>query len=132
MEALRHLLNPIHVYCRLVDWGVSCSWARALCRVWGWIVWPALYGLPLLLHRCRHGFGSATAAEPEPGLTRVEALEKAMVEADGDGEVWVHRDIPGEHVIGPCCWCEPFLVCVDDLRSPGRIVAHMEREERRQ
>lgn len=30
-DSLRHLLNPLHVYCRLLDMGVPTVRARAIC-----------------------------------------------------------------------------------------------------
>ena len=29
------LLNPLHVYCRLVEWGVRKRLARAICKGYG-------------------------------------------------------------------------------------------------
>jgi len=33
-EKLRHRLNPLHVYCRLVDLGVSRARAGRICAVY--------------------------------------------------------------------------------------------------
>ena len=33
-ERLRHHLNPLHVYCRLVDCGLDGRKARRLCMAW--------------------------------------------------------------------------------------------------
>ncbi|BAH76004.1 hypothetical protein [Solidesulfovibrio magneticus] len=36
LEGLRHLFNPLHVACRLQDWGLSRATARRACAVWEW------------------------------------------------------------------------------------------------
>lgn len=33
-DRLRHILNPLHVYCRLLDCGMDRAAARRLCRLY--------------------------------------------------------------------------------------------------
>lgn len=39
----QHELNPLHVYCRLLDAGMSKGMARRLSGWWSMVVWPHLY-----------------------------------------------------------------------------------------
>jgi hypothetical protein len=40
---LQHLLNEVHLYCRMVDAGVPCWCAIKIARIIGRIINPALY-----------------------------------------------------------------------------------------
>jgi len=42
-EDAQHELNPLHVYCRLLDAGVAKDAARRLASWWEVSVWPYLY-----------------------------------------------------------------------------------------
>lgn len=37
LEWLRHRINPLHVFCRLKDCGLSKEAARRTCAVWEWV-----------------------------------------------------------------------------------------------
>lgn len=39
---LRHTFNPLHVYCRLCDWGWSVDAARGLSRLYERIIYRRL------------------------------------------------------------------------------------------
>jgi len=32
--ALKHYLNPLHIYCRLRDMGIARGWAISVCRIY--------------------------------------------------------------------------------------------------
>jgi len=34
LDRIRHLLNPLHVYCRLTCFGISSKCARGICRIY--------------------------------------------------------------------------------------------------
>ena len=34
LDKIRHLLNPLHVYCRLTCFGISSRYARGICRIY--------------------------------------------------------------------------------------------------
>lgn len=40
----QHELNPLHVYCRLRDAGMSKGMARCVSKWWETVIWPWLYG----------------------------------------------------------------------------------------
>jgi len=46
------------------------------------------------------------------------------------GVLYIHRDIPGDHISGPDCWCEPHKIEGDDPRSAIEIIREMEMKER--
>ena len=33
-DKLQHILNPLHLYCRLCDMGLSCHLARSICTAY--------------------------------------------------------------------------------------------------
>jgi hypothetical protein len=39
---LQHRLNPVHMYCRLVDIGVACESARRVCSVYERFIYRGL------------------------------------------------------------------------------------------
>ena len=39
---IQHGLNPLHVYCRLVDRGLDKKWSRSICKYYGIIVYSWL------------------------------------------------------------------------------------------
>jgi len=53
---------------------------------------------------------------------------------DSDGVLVIHRDIPGDHdaLVPEHCWCEPFVIREDDLRTPQQIVEDVSVREFRQ
>jgi hypothetical protein len=44
MDKLRHLLNPLHVYCRLTHLGLSRKVARDLCKAYEVCVYKQTIG----------------------------------------------------------------------------------------
>lgn len=34
LDRIRHVLNPLHIYCRLTCLGFSCRMARDICRLY--------------------------------------------------------------------------------------------------
>lgn len=48
------------------------------------------------------------------------------------GVLYIHRDIPGDHVLGGDCWCNPHRIYEDDPRSTVEIIRDMELAERKQ
>lgn len=34
MDRIRHVLNPLHIYCRLTHFGISCKVARDICKIY--------------------------------------------------------------------------------------------------
>ena len=34
LDRIRHLMNPLHIYCRLTCFGISCRVARNICKVY--------------------------------------------------------------------------------------------------
>lgn len=48
------------------------------------------------------------------------------------GVLYIHRDIPGDHIPGPLCWCVPHRIQGDDPRSAIEIIRDIESKERKQ
>ena len=46
--------------------------------------------------------------------------------------IWVCRDLPGEHVGGPACFCCPTRIDGDDPRTTEQIIEQVERDQRPQ
>jgi len=44
------------------------------------------------------------------------------MENEKPGILIIHRDIPGDHIDGIDCWCEPFVIEEDTLLTPEQIV----------
>jgi len=42
VSAFQHYMNPIHIYCRLRDLGVSKELAISLCRVYEYLIFKRL------------------------------------------------------------------------------------------
>ena len=59
---IQHHLNPLHVYCRLVERGVSKRLSMSICKyyellIYSWIVWLSITGVEICRvarHRNRH------------------------------------------------------------------------------
>lgn len=34
LDRIRHVLNPLHIYCRLTCLGISCKVARDICKIY--------------------------------------------------------------------------------------------------
>lgn len=47
-------------------------------------------------------------------------------------EIWVCRDILGDHAGGPECFCDPYRILADDPRTTDQIIADIEARERKQ
>ena len=60
---------------------------------------------------------------------RIDCLAEYLAQHD-DAIMSVCRDIPGRHVGGPGCWCDPHIIECDDRRSADAIIAEIERAER--
>lgn len=51
--AVQHSLNPLHVYCRLLDWGISRRISTWICRTYEILFFSALnFSLKVLIHSC--------------------------------------------------------------------------------
>jgi len=48
------------------------------------------------------------------------------------GVLWIHRDLPGDYITGPSCWCSPHRLEGDDPRSSIEIIREIELKERKQ
>jgi hypothetical protein len=44
------------------------------------------------------------------------------MEDEEQGFLIIHRDIPGSHTDGIDCWCEPFIIKEDTIKTPQQIV----------
>jgi len=49
---IQHHFNPLHVYCRLVERGVSRRLSMSICKyyellIYGWIVWLSITGVEI-------------------------------------------------------------------------------------
>ena len=38
------------------------------------------------------------------------------------GFLIIHRNLPGSHLDGIDCWCEPFIIKEDTIKTPQQIV----------
>ena len=36
-DSIRHLINPLHIYCRLIDIGVKRSFAKQIVRIYDYL-----------------------------------------------------------------------------------------------
>jgi len=45
-NSLQHLLNPVHMYCRLMDFGMTKSQARRMCAVYERLIYRSFLGTP--------------------------------------------------------------------------------------
>jgi hypothetical protein len=43
-RALQHYLNPLHVYCRLMDIGIPRSFAMLVCKLYEQMIFKQLNG----------------------------------------------------------------------------------------
>ncbi len=41
---LQHMFNPVHMYCRLMDFGVTKSRARRMCAVYERFIYRSILG----------------------------------------------------------------------------------------
>jgi hypothetical protein len=56
MLALQHRLNPLHMYCRLLDMGLSKRLSGIICRyyeilMYGWLCWLSIRGNNILIRK---------------------------------------------------------------------------------
>lgn len=47
--SFQHALNPLHCYCRLVDWGISKKWAMFICSWYERLVYSWLCPITIFL-----------------------------------------------------------------------------------
>ena len=52
MKRIEHIMNPLHVYCILVDWGFSKSFAMKLCIFYERFLYKKIFPT-LVCRRCR-------------------------------------------------------------------------------
>jgi hypothetical protein len=45
-NSLQHLLNPVHMYCRLMDFGMTKTRARRMCAVYERVFYRSFLGTP--------------------------------------------------------------------------------------
>ncbi|WP_170304573.1 hypothetical protein [Desulfolutivibrio sulfodismutans] len=45
-NSLQHLLNPVHMYCRLMDFGMTKNRARRMCAVYERLIYRSFMGMP--------------------------------------------------------------------------------------
>jgi hypothetical protein len=44
MDKIRHHLNPMHIYCRLTELGISYNHAKRLCKIYEAIFYKTILG----------------------------------------------------------------------------------------
>jgi hypothetical protein len=44
LDKIRHHLNPMHVYCRLTELGISSKHAKGLCKIYDAIFYKSILG----------------------------------------------------------------------------------------
>jgi hypothetical protein len=50
MLNIQHRLNPLHVYCRLIEWGFGKRLSLSICKyyqiiIYSWLVWLTRVGV---------------------------------------------------------------------------------------